>query len=183
MHLSNHFLIAMPSLADPNFQRSVTLVCQHDEGGALGIVINRPTELSAGEIFEQMKIPLHSDRHRHAPVYQGGPVQQERGFVLHDGERRWASSLPVGEALSLTTSRDILEAMAEDRGPERFLIALGYAGWAGGQLEMELAQNAWLSGPADYEIVFHTPVEERWERAAERLGVDLQRLSADAGHA
>ncbi len=183
MQLGNHFLIAVPALADPNFQRSVTLICQHDEGGALGIVINRPIELTAGEIFKQMNIAPADDRHRDAPVFSGGPVQQERGFVLHDGGRDWASTLPVSDELSLTTSRDILEAMAEGRGPERYLIALGYAGWAGGQLEMELAQNAWLSGPADYEIVFHTPVEERWERAAERLGVDLHRLSADAGHA
>jgi putative transcriptional regulator len=182
-YLTNHFLIAMPQLADPNFFRSVTLICQHNADGALGVVINRLTNVSMLEIFEQMKIDATASRYADMPVYSGGPVQNERGFILHEGDSRWASTLPISDALALTTSRDILEAMAENRGPEHCLVALGYAGWSGGQLEREITDNAWLNGPADFDVVFNTPVEERWSRAAERVGIDLSRLSADSGHA
>lgn len=181
--LTNQFLIAMPSLADPNFFRSVTLICQHNADGAMGIVINRPTDLSMGEILQQMDIDASKARHQSEKVYHGGPVQNERGFILHDGATSWSSSLTVSDELSLTTSRDILEALAQDRGPNRCLVALGYAGWGGGQLEDELSQNAWLNGPADHNIIFDTPAEHRWNRAAQHLGVDLDRLSSQTGHA
>jgi len=183
LSLTNHFLIAMPALQDPNFHRSVTLICQHNQEGAMGVVINRPTNLLMREIFDQMDIPATGSRHLDTVVYNGGPVQNERGFVLHDGDENWASSLLVSGRLALTTSRDVLEALADNRGPDHFLVALGYAGWGAGQLEQELSQNAWLNGPADYDILFHTPVEQRWNKAAERLGVDLGRLSAESGHA
>ena len=181
--LTNQFLIAMPSLADPNFFRSVTLICQHNADGALGIVINRPTNLSMGEILQQMDIDAGNSQRQNEKVYHGGPVQNERGFILHDGDQEWSSSLAISDELSLTTSRDILEALAQDRGPNRCLVALGYAGWGGGQLEDELSQNAWLNGPADYDIVFNAPAQDRWNRAAQHLGVDLDRLSSETGHA
>ncbi|MEJ2344165.1 MAG: YqgE/AlgH family protein [Gammaproteobacteria bacterium] len=181
--LTNHFLIAMPRLADPNFFRTVTYICEHNNQGALGIVINRPLELTLGEILDHMD--LHADAAAVADqrVYMGGPVQQERGFVLHRPATDWGSTLQVTERIGLTTSRDILVSIARGEGPERALIALGYAGWGAGQLERELAENAWLSGPADEDILFDSPDDERWQQAAALLGVDLNLLSGDAGHA
>ena len=181
--LANHFLIAMPQLADPNFFHSVTYICEHNEDGALGLVINRPLDLQLHEVFEQMGISADNCTHLDEPVYIGGPVQQERGFILHTPVGQWESSAPITDTLSITTSRDILEAIARDQGPDQTLIALGYAGWGAGQLEQELADNAWLSGPAEPGIIFSTPVEERWKAAAGLLGVDLDLLSGDAGHA
>jgi putative transcriptional regulator len=182
--LTNHFLIAMPGLADPNFHQTVTLICQHDENGALGIVINRPTDLAIRDVLEQMGIPAGGARCAGEPVFGGGPVQVERGFILHDvSGGGWDATLSVGEGLGLTSSRDILEAMADNRGPGHYLVALGYAGWAAGQLEHEISNNAWLNGPADPDIIFRVPVEARWRRAAELLGVDLRLLSSEAGHA
>jgi putative transcriptional regulator len=181
--LANHFLIAMPNLVDPNFQRTVTLICQHDQDGALGIVINRPTDFAVEEIFQQMGIDTPRSHQAHIPAYHGGPVQMERGFVLHNDSRAWDASMQIGEHMYLTSSRDILEAMARDEGPEHCLVALGYAGWASGQLEHEISENAWLNGPADPNIIFATPAEQRWNRAAELLGVDWRLLSMEAGHA
>jgi putative transcriptional regulator len=181
--LTNHFLIAMPGLADPNFHQTVTLICQHDDDGALGIVINRPIDLEVRDILEQMGIPSADALCAGEPVFGGGPVQVERGFILHDQSGEWDATLSVGPGLELTSSRDILEAMAQNRGPSHCLVALGYAGWAAGQLEREISENAWLNGPADPDIIFHAPVEERWRRAAELLGVDLSLLSSEAGHA
>ena len=181
--LGNHFLIAMPQLADPNFFHSVTYICEHTEEGALGLVINRPLDLTLNEVFEQMDIPTDNCQSLDEPIYTGGPVQQERGFILHSPAGSWESSAPITDTISITTSRDILEAIARNEGPEQTLIALGYAGWGAGQLEQELADNAWLSGPADPDIIFSTPVEGRWKAAAKRLGVDLDLLSSDAGHA
>ncbi|MCC5810089.1 MAG: YqgE/AlgH family protein [Ectothiorhodospiraceae bacterium] len=181
--LNNHFLIAMPSLDDPNFQRTVTYVCEHNDDGALGIVINRPTDITLGELLEHMDIQPGSDRIANQVVYMGGPVQRERGFVLHPPGDDWDSSLRVSESIVVTTSRDILAAIAEGAGPDRYLVALGYAGWGGGQLERELGQNAWLSGPADADIIFHRENEQRWQAAATLLGVDLNLLPSDAGHA
>lgn len=181
--LTNHFLIAMPQLADPNFFHTVTYICEHTEEGALGIIINRPLEVRLGEILDHMEIETRADTLAERTVYMGGPVQQERGFVLHRPATQWDSTLLITDSIGLTTSRDVLAAMARGEGPVESLIALGYAGWGAGQLEQELADNAWLSGPADERILFRTPVEKRWEEAAALLGVDLNLLSGDTGHA
>lgn len=181
--LTNHFLIAMPGLKDAHFARSLTYICEHSAQGAMGITINRPANLTLGEIFDQLAIQAVDEALNRTPVYQGGPVQGERGFVLHSDNKRWDSTLSVAPGISVTTSRDILEAIAQGRGPNGFLMALGYAGWTAGQLEQELTQNSWLSGPADPGIIFTTPVEQRLNRAALRLGVDLNLISIEAGHA
>jgi len=179
--LTNHLLIAMPGLRDPNFEHTVTFICEHSDKGAMGIVINRPVDIDIREVFEQMKIPLEADVGK-VPIYLGGPVEEQRGFVLHTGDRKWDSSLRVNDQLSVTTSRDILEAMARGTGPEQALIALGYAGWGGGQLEREMLDNAWLSAPAEQSILFELPPARRWEAAAGLLGIDLNTLSTETGH-
>ncbi len=181
--LRNHFLIAMPTLADPNFSHTVTYICEHNEEGALGIVINRPMDLTLGEVLDHMEIQPSEHVDVTTPVYVGGPVQSERGFVLHTPAGAWNSSLSVTDDIALTTSRDVITAVAHGEGPRKYLLALGYAGWGAGQLEHEISQNAWLSGPADNRILFELPVEERWEAAAALLGVDLNLLSSEAGHA
>lgn len=181
--LVNHFLVAMPTLNDPNFQQSVVYICEHNEQSALGIVINHPTSMVLGEIFKQLSITVDNPRLAERPVFQGGPVQTDRGFVIHEPAGNWDSTLKVDADLSVTTSRDVLAALAGGSGPEKTFIALGYAGWASGQLETELAANSWLSMPADKRIIFDTPVAERWRAAAKLLGVDLALLSGDAGHA
>lgn len=181
--LRNHFLIAMPSLADPNFFHSVIYVCQHNDEGALGIVINRPLNLNFGYLLEQLSIrPANADI-AGRPVYLGGPVQSGALFILHQPPLQWESSLPVTDEISLTTSPDILNALAQNTFPGAALAALGYAGWAPGQLEQELLDNAWLSVRADTHILFHAPAEQRWSLAAASLGVDVTRLSGDVGHA
>lgn len=182
-NFTNHFLIAMPNLRDPNFARTVTLICEHSGEGAMGIVINRITDLRLTDILQQMDIESGESQHLNMPVFVGGPVQNNRGFVLHEPLGTWESTLTVTESLGVTTSRDVLVALAENRGPQRCLLALGYAGWAAGQLEHEIGENAWLSGPADSQILFDTPVEARWGAAAKHLGVDLAALSGEAGHA
>ncbi len=181
--LTSHFLIAMPAMRDPNFEQTVTFICQHNEEGALGIVINRVVDLTIGDVLAQMDIPKHNRTNSHAPVHYGGPVQSERGFIVHVGLGAWDSTLPVTDSIGLTTSRDILEAVARNEGPEQYLLALGYAGWASGQLENEIKQNAWLNGPADYDVIFNTPIDMRWSAAASLLGVDLNTMSSEAGHA
>jgi putative transcriptional regulator len=181
--LTNHFLIAMPAMADPYFSRSVTYICEHNEQGALGIVINRPIELTLQALLEQVEIPLEVPAIADRPIHFGGPVQTDRGFVLHRPAGQWASTLTVGADVGLTTSKDVLEALAQGKGPEQFFITLGYAGWAPGQLEHELSQNAWLSVPSDPSIMFDIPVEARFEAAMSLLGLDLANLSEDAGHA
>ncbi|MBU0499585.1 MAG: YqgE/AlgH family protein [Gammaproteobacteria bacterium] len=181
--LTNHFLCAMPGLQDPNFARSLTYLCEHSDQGAMGIIINRPMDLKLGDIFEQLSISAEDEVLHRIPVYQGGPVQAERGFVLHDDNHSWDSTLSVAPGVSITTSRDILEAIAQNRGPARFLMALGYAGWGAGQLAQELSHNAWLSGPADRDIIFSTPAEQRLIQAAACLGVNLNLISSEAGHA
>lgn len=181
--LAEHFLIAMPAMDDPNFFRSVTLVCQHDDEGAMGLVINHPADYRFGELLGQMKLETSDASLADRPVLAGGPVQPDRGFVLHDDPRPWDSSLRLGNGLAVTTSRDILEAIARGEGPARWHLALGYAGWTAGQLEDEMAANSWLTVPADAGILFDTPVELRWRAAAGRLGVDLDRLADYAGHA
>jgi putative transcriptional regulator len=181
--LTNHFLIAMPAMEDPNFAQTVTLVCEHSERGALGIVINRTLPMTLGDVFGQLGLDSQRSRVNEQPVLRGGPVQTERGFVLHSPAGAWESSLPFSERMHLTTSRDILDALAAGEGPDSATIALGYAGWDAGQLEDEMARNAWLTVNADERLLFATPVEQRWHAAARLLGVDLTTLSSDAGHA
>jgi putative transcriptional regulator len=182
-YLTNQFLIAMPSMADQNFSQTVTYICEHNEGGAMGIVVNRPMELHLNDILQQLDIADAASILGEEVIYIGGPVQPERGFVLHSGDKSWDSTLRITPQISVTTSRDILESIAAGEGPDNRLIALGYAGWAGGQLEEEISANSWLSGPADSQILFHMPPEKRWRAAAQLLGVDLDLLSSDVGHA
>jgi putative transcriptional regulator len=183
-YLAGQFLIAMPAMADPNFDRTVTYVCEHNDEGALGIIVNRPTSMLFGEILAQMDLKLADPALAAQPVLMGGPVQPERGFVIHDdpGEQ-FSSTLATPDGLKVTTSRDILVALAEGHGPPRAVIALGYAGWAAGQLEAEMANNAWLTVPASPDIIFSVPFERRWESAAALLGVSIAALSPEAGHA
>jgi putative transcriptional regulator len=183
VNLTHHFLIAMPSMADPNFARSLTYICEHNDQGALGVVVNRPIDMTLGALFEQIEIPLQDQHWAALPVYYGGPVQVDRGFVLHRPAGAWQSTLTVSQEVALTTSKDILEAVAEGRGPRQMLVSLGYAGWAPGQLEEELGQNAWLTVPADLDVIFQLPPERRFRAAMELLGIDLARLSDDVGHA
>lgn len=182
-YLNNHFLIAMPSLDDPNFYHSVTYICEHNEHGAMGIVINRPLDIELGDVLNHMDIEQKSAKTANYLIYLGGPVQPERGFVLHEPLGQWDSMLAVTDSMAVTTSRDILLAMNDGKGPNRALVALGYAGWGTGQLEQEMADNTWLSVPADSGIIFDTPVEQRWQSAAAQLGIDLNTLSDDIGHA
>lgn len=181
--LSNHFLIAMPGLDDPNFHHTTTYICEHDENGALGVVINRPLDMQLGEILQHMDIEASNKEISSRQVYMGGPVQNDRGFVLHEPSGDWEATLKVTDSIGITSSRDILQAIAAGNGPENAIVTLGYAGWGAGQLESELAANTWLSGPASSKIVFELPSEERWMAAAALLGVDLNLLSGDAGHA
>jgi len=182
-YLTNQFLIAMPALEDPNFFHSVTYICEHNEQGALGLVINRPLDMQLGEILQHIKLQQSEPEARQIQVHLGGPVQQDRGFVLHEPLGEWEATLKVTDRIGITSSIDILQAIAKNEGPERSLITLGYAGWGAGQLEQEMAENAWLSGPADPDILFNSPDEERWKAAAASLGVDLDLLSGEAGHA
>jgi len=181
--LANHFLIAMPALADPNFARTVTLICDHSNEGTMGLVVNRPTDLKLRDILDQMGIDASGALAADLPVYYGGPVQNHRGFVLHEPIGQWQATLAVTDTLGVSSSRDILEAIAHNQGPARCLIALGYAGWSPGQLERELSENAWLNGPADQAILFDLPPESRWKAAAQCVGVDLSTFTGDAGHA
>ena len=181
--LSNHFLIAMPSLKDPNFSRTVTYICEHNADGAMGIIINRPMDFRLDEVLEHMGVDSDNAEVNDELVYAGGPVQRERGFVLHRPAGRWDSSLNISAEVAVTTSRDVLEAMALGSGPEEYLVALGYAGWGEGQLEQEMIDNAWLAGPMTPELMFHTPAEQRWSSAAALLGVDIRMMSNQVGHA
>lgn len=179
--LANHFLIAMPGMQDEQFAQTITYLCQHDEDGAMGVVINVPTDMRLNEIFEQLSIE-GGFRGRDL-VMAGGPVHSDRGFVLHNDGGFWQSTLAVTPQIHLTTSRDILEAIAAGHGPQHHLVAVGSAGWGPGQLETELAANAWLTCPASQEILFNTAYDERLPRALKSMGIDLARLSTQAGHA
>lgn len=180
--LRNHFLIAMPGMDDPNFSHTVTYICEHNEDGAMGIVINRRMEISLADVLEQMAIEPSRKLDTSLAIHEGGPVQPEHGFVIHSPVGAWESSLDISEEVALTTSRDVLTAIAHGEGPAHYLIALGYAGWGPGQLEQEMGQNAWLSGPASLEILFELPLEKRWAAAAELLGIDLNLISSEIGH-
>jgi len=170
-------------MQDPNFITTVTLICEHNDEGALGIVINRPLTLKLGGLFEQLDLTDPDPDAAAGPVLLGGPVGPERGFVLHGPEQTYENSIIVSNELQLTLSRDILDAMAAGAGPAKTLVALGYAGWQAGQLEYEMLENSWLSVPATTDIVFDTPFSERWSKAAQVLGIDISQISPDAGHA
>lgn len=191
--LTHHFLIAMPGLEDEVFARSVIYLCEHSERGAMGLIINKPSDLSMRHLFDKVDLPLRREDLQSAPVLQGGPVQTERGFVLHDpiqldetpkdNTAIYASTLTVDGGLEMTTSRDVLEAISSGAGPRRVLITLGYASWGEGQLESELAENSWLTVPANADIVFDTPLAQRYDKALDLLGLKSWMLSPDAGHA
>ncbi len=182
-NFSNHFLIAMPGMTDPNFAHTLTYVCEHNQDGALGIVVNKPTDMTLSSLFEQIEVPLDDPGLAKRPVHFGGPVQIDRGFVLHRPLGNWQSTLACSDDLGLTTSKDVLEAVARGQGPREVLVSLGYAGWSAGQLEQEIAQNAWLTVEADPEVMFDLPAERRLPAAMRLLGIDLSRLSDDVGHA
>jgi putative transcriptional regulator len=182
-YLSNHFLIAMPGMADPNFSQTVTLICEHSTRGALGLVINRPLPMTLNEIFAQMSLENRDASVGERTVVKGGPVQVDRGFVLHRAGGKWDSTLKVSDSVHVTTSRDVLAALAGGNGPADAFVALGYAGWQAGQLEDEIRANAWLNVAASDAIIFDVPFEERWQAAGRLLGIDLSRLGSDAGHA
>lgn len=184
MYFNNQFLIAMPSLGDSHFAQTVTYICSHDANGALGIIINRPSELTLQDLLEHLQMPPPSSPQiAQQPIFVGGPVQTQQGFVLHTPMGQWEATLPLTETLGLTTSKDILGQLDTPRRPEHLLVALGYAGWGAGQLEQEMLDNAWLSGPADPAVLFNTPVSKRWAAAAGLLGIDPRLLSGDMGHA
>jgi putative transcriptional regulator len=182
-YLTNQLLIAMPYMGDPNFSQTVALICDHSSRGALGLILNKPLPMRMGEIFEQLEIKLDKGPLRERQVLRGGPMQTDRGFVVHRAFGEWDSTLKVSDALHVTTSRDILAAMALGRGPDEAVIALGYAGWDGGQLEDELRANAWLSAPVDLSLIFDLPFESRWHAAGRLLGVELSRVSPTGGNA
>jgi len=193
INLTNHFLIAMPGLQDMEFARSVVYLCEHSERGALGLIINKPTDINLQKLFDKVEMSLGRADLVQQPVMQGGPVQTERGFVLHDPlvwgedgtekEAVYASTLAIPGGLEMTTSKDVLEALAEGAGPRRLLITLGYSAWGEGQLESEIADNAWLTVDADQTVIFDTPIHERYDRALALLGVQAWMLSPEAGHA
>ncbi len=183
--LRDQFLIAMPALDDAHFRRTVTYICEHTEDGAIGLVLNRPAEVTLGTLITHMELPTGSDTLSSTPVYLGGPVQPERGFILcrADPGESIDDGLHVSDRIVVSTSKELLRSIAAGTGPGSYLIALGYAGWGGGQLEQELADNSWLTGPADPEIIFDLAWEKRWHAAAQRLGIDIHLMPASAGHA
>jgi len=188
-NLRNHFLLAMPTPADSTFAHTVAYIFEHSDQGAMGIVINRPLELTLNDIFRQLNIEEVQPDHVDLPVFSGGRIQTERGFVIHSTDQarqpalRWEASVNMEGGISVTTSKDILEAIANNKGPEDFLVALGYSGWSAGQLEAEVAGNAWLCTPADASVLFHTPYDQRLDGAAKLLGIDIRLMSPDVGHA
>ncbi|MBL8327660.1 MAG: YqgE/AlgH family protein [Rubrivivax sp.] len=188
INLTNQFLIAMPGMADENFAGSVVYLCEHTPRGALGLVINKPIDIKLRSLFEKVELSLDRAELAEQPVYFGGPVQTERGFVLHpkraSDDSPYSSTMAIaGAALEMTTSKDVLEAIAQGSGPAKMLVMLGYAGWSAGQLEDELSRNGWLTVDADPAVIFDTPVEQRYERAFQLLGIDPRMLSPEAGHA
>ena len=186
INLTNQFLIAMPGMVDETFTGAVVYLCEHSEKGALGLMINKPVDIRLRNLFEKVDLTLEGGDLAEQPVYYGGPVQTERGFVLHEREEggpSYNSTLSVPGGLEMTTSKDVLEALAAGQGPRRVLVTLGYSGWATGQLEEELSRNGWLNVDAAPEIIFDTPVEQRYQRALALLGIDPRMLSQEAGHA
>ncbi|GHB57867.1 UPF0301 protein [Psychrosphaera saromensis] len=187
--LANQFLVAMPALDDSYFGRSVIYICEHDDEGAMGLVINKSTEIAVNTVLLEMHI-TDEDVDTEATValddinvMSGGPVHTDRGFILHNGDKKWSSSLKLDDQINVTTSKDILENLATKAGPEKYLMTLGYAGWTAGQLEQELADNTWLTIDADPDLIFDTPIEDRWEKAVQKLGINVEQLTAFSGHA
>ncbi len=180
--LKDHFLIAMPNLIDLNFYRSVTYIIEHNEEGAMGIVINQPLEADLKQLLEHLNIHTKEGFVGNKKLMSGGPVQIERGFIVHTPYGHWQSSMRLSQHIAVTTSPDILTAISENKGPENVEVILGYAGWEAGQLDQEILQNSWLSVPANAEVLFHTPVEKRWQAAAELIGIDITQLTTEAGH-
>lgn len=192
VNLTHHFLIAMPGLSDESFSRSVVYLCEHSDRGALGLIINKPSDMSMKSLFEKVDLPLRREDLTQSPVFQGGPVHTERGFVLHEplkvgdvssNESIYASTMTIPGGLEMTTSRDVLEALSTGAGPRRVLVSLGYSAWGQGQLESEIAENSWLTVEADPAVIFDTPIEQRYDRALSLLGLQSWMLSPDAGHA
>ncbi len=182
-NFTNHFLIAMPAMVDPHFSRTLTYICEHSERGAIGLVINKPIDITVGHLFEQVNIALDDDTLRLEPVHFGGPVKIECGFVLHQPLGDWNSTLKIDGDIGLTTSKDILEAIAAGTGPSKLLVTLGYAGWGAGQLEEEIKLNGWLTVEADANLIFNLPDEEKLAAAMSKLGVRPEMLSGSVGHA
>jgi putative transcriptional regulator len=182
-YLTNQLLIAMPAMGDPNFSQTVALVCEHSARGALGLILNKPLPMRMSEVFDQLEINIVEGPLNGRPVLRGGPMQTDRGFVVHRAGGDWDSTLKVSDTIHVTTSRDILAAMAQGFGPVEAVVALGYAGWDGGQLEDEIRANAWLNAPVDSGIIFDLPFESRWEAAGRLLGVELTRISPISGNA
>ena len=183
VNLTDHFLIAMPAMSDPYFARTLVYVAEHNDRGALGVIVNRPIDMNLAALFEKIEIPLEAEGFADFPVFFGGPVQTDRGFVLHRPIGEWQSTLAVNRHIGLTSSRDVLQAVASQGQPRDVMVTLGYSGWSAGQLETELAQNAWLTVPAEPRILFDLPYEERLASAMEKLGIDFTHLAEDAGHA
>jgi putative transcriptional regulator len=192
INLTNHFLIAMPGMVDGTFARSVVYVCEHNEHGALGLIINKPGEINLADLFQKVDLPLQRKELSGQPVFHGGPLQTERGFVLHDpvvaeglepDQTIYASTLAVPGGLEMTTSKDVLEALSSGGGPRRVLVTLGYSSWGGGQLESEIARNSWLTVDANADLVFDAPVAERYDLALRLLGLEAWTLAPGAGHA
>jgi putative transcriptional regulator len=186
LNLANHFLIAMPSMQDPIFGGTVVYVCEHNDKGVLGVVINKPTDMTMDVLFERIDLKLSEGLRSSvssAPIMFGGPVQDDRGFVLHSPSGRYSSSLSVTDEVAFTTSIDVLEAVANGDGPQRMLVSIGYAGWSPGQLEEEIARNGWLTVHADARVLFDLPIEERYNAAIKLLGIDPLMLAPEAGHA
>ena len=188
LSLSNHFLIAMPSLNDPNFEQSVSYICEHNDEGAMGIVVNRPLDINFADLCEQLDIEVTDNEIANYPIFDGGPVEMDRGFILHTPLGEWESTIAVTKDIGLTMSQDIIEAIAngyssDNNPPKHLIITLGYAGWSEDQIEEEIASNTWLNVTATDKILFHTPIENRWTAAAASMGINLQTLSSDIGHA
>jgi len=181
--LENQLLIAMPTLGDPYFNKTVTYICEHNDEGAMGLIINLPVKITLNDLLAQLDKELEQNPKLEQQVLTGGPVAQQRGFVLHSPQGGWSSSLALSDEVMITTSKDILLALGTDKEPEQYMVTLGYAGWGPGQLEQELQANSWLTTPADNEILFNTPIEMRWKKATEKLGIDLAHLSSEVGHA
>lgn len=181
--LTDHFLIAMPAMDDPYFSKSLIYIAEHNDQGALGIIVNRPIDMSLATLFEKIDVPFETLGMANLPIFFGGPVQTDRGFVLHRPVGEWQSTLAVNQEVGLTSSRDVLQAVARDGQPHEIMVTLGYSGWGAGQIEHELAQNAWLTVPADPHILFELPYEDRLPSAMEILGIDFKNLAVKAGHA
>ena len=187
INFTHHFLIAMPGLEDEMFAKSVIYMCEHSERGALGLVINKPSDINLKKLFEKVELPLHREDLTQSPVFQGGPVQTERGFVLHESvmpgnESIYASTMTIPGGLEMTTSKDVLEALSTGYGPRKVFVSLGYSSWGQGQLESEISDNNWLTVEADPAVIFDTPVEQRYAKALKLLGLESWMLSPEAGH-